>query len=406
MVNFALAKEIYGMSPWFVDQETLPSLLAILDNKMALELPETKYNTPFIVSRSNTRLIERDYQLNNNDFFSGIGIIRLDGPITLSGGQSSVGIEQLSQIMLKLSKDKRIKSFVILGNSGGGSSAAVEVMTDTIKEIDKIKPVFGLIKKGGIAASACYGIMSACRSLYAESEMSFVGSAGTMVEFEGYAANSKAEDGKKRIRLYATKSIEKNIEFEEALNNDSYELITENILNPVNERFLAAILENRPMLKGTNYDTGKVVFAKDAVGTFIDGLKTFAEVVLLAEQTPASSGNLINPNVMTTNELKQNHPDVYNEVLQLGVSSEKARVETWMAHLDADQKMVKEGVLSNAELSGGKREELMIKSYKSAHLKNLEDDSAEDANPPEAGANALTEIDQFNTRVDNMLKPS
>ena len=43
--------------------------------------------------------------------------------------------------MLKLNQDKRIKGFLIYCDSGGGSSAAVEIMDNTISEIKKTKPV-------------------------------------------------------------------------------------------------------------------------------------------------------------------------------------------------------------------------------------------------------------------------
>lgn len=423
MIDFGLAREIYGMSPWFVDQETLPSLLSILDNKVKLELPEVKYNTPNIIFLNETRLVDRPYgnrwmpgQLDNSDKFTGIGIINLSGPITLSGGASSIGMEQLSLLMQKMAADERIVSFIVLANSGGGSASAVEVMAETIAKINQVKPVYGVIKKGGMAASACYGILSACREIYAESGMSMVGSAGTMIQFEGRAANSE-QDGKKHIRLYATKSTAKNKEFEEVLNNDNYELIISNLLDPMNENFLNLIQTNRPALKGTGFDDGRCIFAKDAVGTFIDGIKSFAEVVEIAEQTdstftPASGQNSINNQVMTVDELKSKHPETYNAIfnsgLEAGVKQEKSRVAAWMAHADADLNTVREGVKGDEEISAGTREELLIKSYKSTHVKNLEQDSTKEINTPESGSQPEQtaeekELAEFNAKLDEVL---
>lgn len=423
MVNFGLAKEIYGMSPWFVDQETLPSLLSILDNNLKLELPEVKYNTPGIVFLNETKVVDRPYgtrwnpgQLDNSEKFTGIGVINLSGPITLSGGMSSVGMEELSFLMQKMAADERIVSFVVLANSGGGSASAVEVMAETITMINQVKPVYGLIKKGGLAASACYGILSACREIYSESPMNMVGSAGTMIQFEGRKANSE-QAGKKHIRLYATKSTAKNKEFEEVLNNDNYELIISNLLDPMNENFLNLIQTNRPALKGTGFDDGRCIFAKDAVGTFIDGIKSFAEVVAIAENTdqtftPASGLNSINNQVMTADELKQKHPETYNAIfqsgLQSGVKAEKSRVSAWMAHADADLNTVKEGVKGEEEISAGTREELLIKSFRMNHVKNLETDSTGPVNTPESGgapeqSDEEKELAAFNAKIDNLL---
>lgn len=422
MLNFSLAREIYGMSPWYVDQETLPSLLSILDNKIQLENPEVKCNTPGIFMLNDTRIIDRPYgndwvkgQLENQDKFTGIGVINLNGPITLSGGASSIGMEQLSLLMLKMAADSRIVSFIVLSNSGGGSASAVEVMADTISQVNKIKPVYGLIKKGGIAASACYGILSACRNIYAESEMSLVGSAGTMIQFEGRAANSEDSDGKKYKRLYATKSVAKNIEFEEALNNDNYKLIINNLLDPMNENFLNLIQTNRPVLKGTDYDSGKAVFAKDAVGSFIDGIKSMAEVVDMIESeikempTPAGKGiNPINNHVMTVEQLKQDHPETYNAIFNAGVKTEASRTQAWMAHADADLGKVQEGIKSGEEISSGDREELMIKAYKQNHIQKIETDSAAPVNTPESGSRPEKaeddELAQFNAKIDEQLK--
>ena len=412
------------MSPWFVDQETLPSLLSILDNDLKLELPEVKYNTPGIVFLNETRIIDKPYgndwikgQLDNQDKFTGIGVINLSGPITLSGGMSSIGMEQLSLLMRKMAADSRIVSFIVLANSGGGSASAVEIMAETIKAIDQIKPVYGVIKKGGMAASACYGILSACREIYAEAGMSMVGSAGTMIQFEGRKANSESPDGRKHIRLYATKSTAKNKEFEEVLNKDNYELIISNLLDPMNENFLNLIQTNRPALKGTGFDDGRCIFAKEAVGTFIDGIKTFAEVVEIAEQTgqtftPASGQNSINNQVMTVDELKQKHPETYNTIfnngIQSGVKQEKSRVSAWMAHADADLNTVKEGVKGEEEISAGTREELLIKSFRMDHVKNLEKDSAKDIKTQESGADpALSaeekELADFNAKLEEVL---
>lgn len=416
MIDFSLAREIYGMSPWFVDQETLPSLLAILNNNIQLDTPEVKLNSPGIFVLNETRVIDRPYgnswnpgQLDNKENFTGIAVINLNGPITVSGGASSMGMEQLSLHMQTMAADKRIVSFIILGNSGGGSSAAVEIMTETISEIDKTKPVYGLVKKGGVAASACYGIMSACREIYAESPMSMVGSAGTMVQFEGYAANAEI-DGKKHKRIYATKSISKNKDFEEALNNDNHKLIINNLLDPVNERFLQLIESNRPILKGTDFDTGKTVFAKDAVGSFIDGIKSFAEVVKIASSTaknPTSGHNKsINTN-MNAEQLKQDHPETYNSIFKAGATSEKNRVSAWMAYAESDLNTVKEGVLG-VETVDSKREELLIKSYASNHVKNLEKDSPPTITTAASGAapeksDDEKEMDALNAEVDNLL---
>ncbi len=418
-INFGLAREIYGASPWYVDQETLPSLLSILDNRLELDVPQdlrgkaVKYNTPECVISSESKLIRRPWQLDNKDSFEGIGLVNINGPITRTGGASSYGMAQLSVMMRQMAEDDRVKSFIVLADSGGGAASAVEIMAETISEINNIKPVYGIIEKGGISASACYGILSACREIYAESPMSIVGSAGTMIQFEGRAANSESPDGKKFKRIYASKSTQKNIEIEEALNNDNYELVINNLLDPMNENFLNLIQTNRPVLKGTDFDNGKTLFAKDAVGTFIDGIKTFDEVVAIAENsektfTPPPGPNSINNKVMTVDELKQKHPETYNSIFKQGISAEKSRVKAWMAYAGADLNAVKAGVIGE-ETVDSSREDLLIKMTSLNHVKNLENDSAKEFKTGEFKSEDTKsdddkELEALDKQIDEQLK--
>jgi ClpP class serine protease len=386
-MNFALAKEIYGI-PWCMDAISFQSLSAVLTNirnGVVLETPEIKYNSPYLLNVNNeTRVITRPFgnewdpgQLENNDKFEGVGVVSLDGAITLSGGNSSIGMEQLSSMMFKMAQDDRIKGFVIRTNSGGGASGAVQVMTDTINEIKKTKPVYTSIKKGGMAGSAAYGIISPSNKIFSEDNMNIVGSIGTMIQFEGKAANVTDKDGTKNIRLYATKSTSKNKAFEEALNNDNYELIINELLDPINENFIAQTLANRPQLLGSNFDDGHTVFSKDAIGTFIDGIASFDEVVnMVLNDSKIKNSININSNKMNKESIKNEHPTVYNEIVNEGVISERERVSSWMVYASADSEMVTTGIESGLSISPSQREKLMVKMHSIDMLGNLQSDSA------------------------------
>lgn len=433
-INFQLAKEIFGIVPWFVDAHSLPSLMTILKNSksgISLELPEKKYNAvSYLNYAENSTIINSDswydmQKLKSNEDFEAIAIVSINGPITKSGGASSYGMDYVSSNMLKLNQDKRIKGFLIYCDSGGGSSAAVEIMDNTISEIKKTKPVYSLIEKGGLACSAMYGIISGSNKIYSESLMNIIGSVGTMIAFEGRKANSESPDGVKYIRLYATKSTKKNEDFEQALNNDNYQLLTDNLLNPVNENFIQMVENNRPQLKGTDFSNGNDKFAKDCVGTFIDGIKSFSEVVdeimLDYKQNYESKNpksNELNPqqkkpnieqknNInnskqkkMTVEELKQQHPETYNSIFGAGVSAEKDRVETWMAHSETDPEMVKKGIKSGKPITSAEREELLVKSVKNANLAKIETDSKGTPTAPSA-ASVTTEEEVEEKEIEN-----
>lgn len=304
-------------------------------------------------------------QLDNNDEFDAIGVIQIDGPITNSGGASSYGMLELSSMMLKMSNDKRVKSFIVYADSGGGSAFAVETMQNAIMQVrESGKKVIGLVRRGGMACSAMYMILSACESIYVENEMSLVGSNGTMISFSGFPANHTTPEGEKHIEVYATKSTEKNIDFREALNNDNYKLLVDNMLDPMNERALNRVLENRPQLEGTNWDTGISIFAKDGIGTYVDGVKSFDELV--------EELNLKINYSMTSEQLKQEHPNVYASIVSVGVAQERERVGSWLAHHETDSKIVIDGIESGAEIGPATREKLLVKATAKNRFEQLE----------------------------------
>lgn len=363
-MNFGLAREVYGVGAWSIDSKSLPAMLQILANSkngQTLELPEVKYNSISVLKfKSDCEDDVEDYIESEDDDLTeddiqGIAIVNLNGVITVDGGASSYGMTQLSEQMLSMSKDDNIKGFIIYANSGGGSTMAVEIMTDAIAEIRKTKPVRGLVKKGGMACSACYAIIAACEKIEVESEMSMVGSCGTMIQFEGRAANTEDSEGEKHIRLYATQSVKKNIEVEEALNNNNYKLIVDNFLNPINERFLSKIEESRPILKGTDFNDGHTENAKDSIGKFIDGIASKQEVIKsMITQTKKNTNTNINQNSnskMNRQELNQAHPELVQSIIQEGVTAERERVASWMAYNEVDSKAVSEGIASGKEIS-------------------------------------------------------
>lgn len=384
-MNYTLAKEIYGLTPWCVDAisfQSLSSILTNLQNGVNLEIPEVKYNSISLFNNQ-TKLITQDWQLDNKDDFEGVGIINLNGPITKGGGMSSTGMIELSNSMLAMYKDTRVKAFIIPTDSGGGSSAAVQIMVDTINEVKITKPVYALVTKGGMAGSAAYGIISSASKIFSEDKMNIVGSVGTMIQFSGKPHSNVDRDGEKTIVLYATKSTAKNKAFEEAVNNDNYELIINELLDPINENFIATVLENRPQLKGSNFDNGHTVFSKDAIGTFIDGIASFDEVVNMimidSKNYSGNKGNInnnSNSNKMTKEQIKNEHPSPYAEIVSEGVSSERERVNSWLVYSNADSQAVSDGIKSGLEISPSQREGFFAKMQSATMLINLTADSA------------------------------
>jgi ClpP class serine protease len=405
-MNFSLAREIYGLNGWCVDSQSLPSLMSILKNiqsGVALEVPEIKYNSIscYDIQSKETRLITETRQLRNDNDFDGIGIINFNGVITKGGGSSSYGTKDLATQMLTMSNDNRIKGFILKVDSGGGASNAVSIMSDAINQVKKTKPVYTLVEKGGYMASAAYGIGSAGNKLFAEDGMSIIGSVGTMIAFEGKKANTTDKNGVKNIVLYATKSTEKNKAFNEALDNDNYELLINELLDPVNESFINLIANNRPQLKGTDFDNGHTEFAKNSIGKFIDGIASFDEVVemVLSESKNYSSKSNLNINQnsksskkMNRQELQQNHPELVNTIREEGVLAERERVSSWLVYQSADPEAVATGIESGAEISASQREKFLVKMNSKNVLDNLKADSTKAVKTAESTVEKVEEV--------------
>lgn len=381
-MNFPLAKEIYG-SPWSVDAVSMMHLSSILknfQNGIVLDVPEVKMNS-ISLFKSDTRVISDKFDLNNSDSFEGIGIINLNGAITKSGGMSSYGTKQLSSMMLQMAQDSRVKGFIVKTDSGGGATGAVQLMIDAISKVKETKPVYALVEKGGMAGSAAYGIISAATGIYSEDGMNIVGSVGTMIQFSGKPHGNVDSDGEKTVVLYATKSTAKNKAFEEAINNDNYDLIINELLDPINENFISTVLSNRPQLKGTNYDNGHTVFSKDAIGTFIDGIASFDEVVSMilsgTKKGVNKNQNKLNSksNKMNKEEIKQSYPDAYSEILKEGISQEQERVNGWNAFKEIDSKSVEEGIASGLPIKQSEINQFIVKATMAGKVEDLKSDN-------------------------------
>ena len=367
-MNFPLAKEIYG-TPWSIDAVSfmnLSSILKNIQNGVSLELPEVKLNSIEILDLKNeTRIINSEWQLNSSDSFEGIGVINLNGPITKNGGASTSGTKELSNSMLQLSKDNRIKGFIVLTDSGGGATGAVQLMQDAINTVKQTKPVYALVEKGGMAGSAAYGIIATATKIFSEDAMNIVGSIGTMIQFSGTPSGTVDSNGEKHITLYATKSTAKNKGFEDAIESDNYEVLINDLLDPINENFIASVLSNRPQLQGTKFDDGHTVFSKDAIGTFIDGIASFDEVVsmILSDSNLGSNSNSnINSNLTKMNkaEIKQNHFAVYSEIVSEGMEAQKEIVASWIPFYEADSKAVMEGIKSGEAIKESQKNAFLV----------------------------------------------
>ena len=169
MINFGLAREMYGQ-PWLMDAESftsLFSLFSLIRSGGTVEPGIEKYNSSTFYNLKSISFVEDTYDLRNaSQEDELINIININGPITKSGGVSSYGTKELSRQMERADNDSRVRGHIIMADSGGGATNAVQFMTDAISASNK--PVVSFIEKGAIAGSAMYGIISSSDYIVSE----------------------------------------------------------------------------------------------------------------------------------------------------------------------------------------------------------------------------------------------
>lgn len=372
-MDFRLAKEIYSQA-WYVDHATISGLMSVLDfhkQNNAFEVSE-KSNSFGVIPLSKTKVVDRPYQLSDvDDEDSAVSLIKLDGVITKSGGASHNGTVQLARQLRAFDSSDKIKGHVLFIDSGGGSAVAVAELTEAIDEINK--PVVAFVD--GIMASAAMYIGSYADYIFSHRATDTIGSIGTMVEFNGFPKKAENEVTKERhVRIYASASTLKNNHYEEAIENYNFKPVTEKILNPFNERFISAMEANRPNIREIE-KTGEIFQASEVVGTLIDEIGTLEQAINKVLDLSGASSNInINQNSkMNLAELKQKHPDLYQEV----ISAERDRVNAYLtfAHLDLDA--VKAGIESGNAPSLQFHSEMTLKGIAAQTVQAVETDAPE-----------------------------
>jgi len=101
---------------------------------------------------------------------------------------------------------------------------------------------------------------------------------------------------------------------------------------------------------------------------------------------------------MTHQELKQAHPELFSEVLGMGITAESERVQSWLAHNETDSKAVMEGIESGKEISSSQREKLLVKSSKMKTIEAIQSESTTDFQTGEST------LDAGSTEAEKELK--
>lgn len=225
-------------------------------------------------------------------------ITQLSGTMMKYDSCGDRGTRTIARGLLDADKNPDVVGHIILADSGGGSTDSVPEIADAIRACTK--PVVALVD--GVAASACYYAISYCSRIIAHNEMDRIGCIGTLIQLSGYPKFRKDSDGYVSARIYADAASEKNADYEAALEGN-FQVIKEQTLNPINDRFRADVRGNRPAVLEDQL-AGRTFFAKDVIGTMIDGIGTLSDAVAAVMELAAAQEEN-DPDNSTTSQMNR-----------------------------------------------------------------------------------------------------
>lgn len=207
------------------------------------------------------------------------------------------GMKTIARNMLEADRNPGIASHVLVIESGGGQTSSIHPLKEAISKLSK--PIVCFVDDQ--AASAGYYAASLTDHIMA-SQDALVGSIGVFISFSSRPKESTSSDGIVHKRIYADSSPEKNIEMEQAIMGN-YSLIKENLLNPIDAKFMADIRKNRPNVTDKQLQGG-ILNADQCIGTLVDSIGTL-------EQAIDYSYSLCKPSNPKTNKMsKKNYPSI------------------------------------------------------------------------------------------------
>ncbi|MFA5296592.1 MAG: S49 family peptidase [Lutibacter sp.] len=357
---------------WFINQSygqaLMPTLFSILSgNKISIE--KTKTPEAFISSENKSIVASNFDSSNNNEDY--VLIVSLKNPITKYNQYCGPeGTKSKQQTMASYEGDPKCKGVVLDIDSGGGQVSGTPEFHDFIKNYSK--PVVAYTD--GLMCSAAYYLGSAASYIVANKRADAIGSIGTMISFVDMTGFYEKK-GAKVITEYATKSTEKNKDFEDLLKGDPTGYI-KNELDPITDTFHDDVKAarknlNEEVLTGGTYNAKKSITNGliDEIGT----MKTAIEKVFSLAKTKKSNTQNSNQNMK---EIKA--PSIQNALgyetpfqatdegvfmqeseintLETALTSATANATTLQANLDTvnttvtDTATVIDAALDNAEI--------------------------------------------------------
>jgi protease-4 len=396
--------------PWFIDPTVAQKYAAVVDNIFAKDGSDIWQNEL-------VKPVSKDFAFAIHPSSSSVGsfadapqgsvaLISISGAIMKYDFCGAPGTQSMMAMIDAANASPNIDAIVLEIDSPGGAVDGTAQLANKIKSSSK--PVVAYVN--GMMASAAMWFGSAASYRVASSVTDMIGSIGTMASWRDTSKMQKAA-GVRIHEVYATRSTDKNNEFRAAnADEPDYQPMIDNILDPTNEQFIAAVKGN---IKNVNEEvfTGAIYLADKAKEMgLINQIGTREDAVNKALQ-------LANKNKKTAMEQNQRFAATLAatgaesfDMLNEGIWLTEAQLEGIELALNNSATALQEAQQTVAQVQGGLTEmETTLQNNEQAlttaqnRIKELEASLIAPAAPVSGGDSAggeVTGINKYKTSVD------
>ena len=205
-------------------------------------------------------------------------ILEINGPIMKYSTWYYLGTQDIIRIIQRLDANPQVSGIIFKIDSGGGMVSGTAELTETIKNLTTPAIAY----TNGYMCSAAMDIASGADYRMANPHADMIGSIGTMMSYQDYAAMFE-KWGATIYELYAPQSTEKNKEFRELQegNKEAYEerlrVLTDEFIGRMKINLSESIQDDGLVFKGKTYSPKEALAVGliNELGSLEDALNKF-----------------------------------------------------------------------------------------------------------------------------------
>ena len=335
-MNYQLVSAIFR-HPWAIYEQAALGYGPMINNLIngsAIELEGMDEKPIFMASPEPGKAVSF-WDMNDAPAGS-VAVIPLSGPLMKNDQYCGpAGMATIGMRIKEADACENISAIILKIDSPGGTVDGTEALADIVAGIQK--PIIAFVD--GLMASAALWIGSHADEIYASSDTDEVGSVGVLLSFADVQPAYERQ-GVKFHQIVSNHSKDKTEWLDRILKGD-YEDYKKDVLDPLAEKFQQVVREHRPGVKDEHL-SGKVFFARDVIGAFIDKIGNFESAL----QRAFDLGQEFEKSNTTMS--KKNETTEYTATMKvIGVESLESSKEG--IFLNAEQMAAIEGSISEGE---------------------------------------------------------